>query len=497
LTAPPREGDLPIPDSRSILVVPLGGVGQIGMNWTLYGHDGSWLLVDAGSGFAPRDLPLVDAVFPDVNLIKSILPRLKGLVVTHAHEDHIGAIHRLWPKFINCPIYVTPFAKAALKGRFEERGTDDKIKFRTIVAGNLLTIGPFKIRPINMTHSIPECVSLAIKTPAGTVFHTGDWKFDPNPGIGKPTDFASIKRIGREGVLAMICDSTNAIKPGKITSEAMVAESMKQAFNNTRGMVVVSCFATNVARMASVIKAAAATNRKVAIAGRTLVKYEEIARNLGMLKGLPQTLRFPSHLKGLDRNQMTLICTGAQGESNAALAKLSTGENPRLPEVLPGDAIIHSARPIPGNEDDIYGILDRFREMGAEVYEGAFEGMPLHVTGHATSTEIETMYEMVKPRFAIPVHGEEAHLFAHAKLATGKGVEKVAIPQEGGVYAVSSEGIQKIMQLDIKLDAELNEQDHTIIRWDEDEVRETLRRIEEQESALAAQDTAPSVGMHP
>jgi ribonuclease J len=468
---------IPEPGRKSVFVFSLGGVAQIGMNWTLYGHKGEWVLVDAGSAFAPRDLPIVEAIFPDPALLKTILPKLKGLIVTHAHEDHIGAIHRLWPA-IKCPIYATPFATKCLQSRFEERETDRAVDIKTFTPGQRINVGPFRIKTIGMTHSVPECVSLALRTDIGTVFHTGDWKFDPNPLIGKPTDLEAIKRVGREGVMAMVCDSTNSQRPAKTTSEAEVFEGFKKVFKDSRGMVVVSCFATNVARVASALRAAAATGREVAICGRSLIKNEKIARELGMLKGVPKPLAFPRHLKGLDRREMAILCTGAQGEANAALSKLSGGEDDRLPQVMPGDTVIHSARVIPGNEEDLHAVFDRLRARGAEILEGDYKGSPLHVTGHATSGEIVAMYEMVKPRSAIPVHGNPGHLEAHAALATGCGVENVVTPVEGGIYAVSRSGVRQVAQVKVKLQAELGGQAHSKIPWNEAKVRAALESIE-------------------
>lgn len=488
---------IPEPGRKSVLVFSLGGVAQIGMNWTLYGHKGEWVLVDAGSAFAPRDLPIVEAIFPDPALLNSILPKLKGLVVTHAHEDHIGAIHRLWPT-IKCPIYATPFASKCLMSRFEERKTDREIVLNEFKPGENIKVGPFNIKTIRMTHSVPECVSLAIRSEAGTIFHTGDWKFDPNPLVGPPTDLESINRIGRRGVLAMVCDSTNSQRPAKTTSEAEVFEGFKQVFKDSRGMVVVSCFATNVARMASAMRAAAATGREIAICGRSLIKNEKIARELGMLKGVPKPLAFSRHLKGLDRREMAIICTGAQGEANAALSKLSTGEDYRLPQIMPGDTIIHSARVIPGNEEDLFAVLQRLRALGATILDGDYKGHPLHVTGHATSGEIMQMYQMVKPRFAIPVHGNPSHLEAHAELAVNCGVEAVVTPREGGIYSVSRQGVRHVAQVDMRLQAELGDENRSKIPWNEAKVRAVIAQIEAKHAQEAEVERRPrlrAVGM--
>jgi ribonuclease J len=479
---------LPIPDDKSVLVVPLGGVGYIGMNWTLYGHAGKWLLVDAGSNFAPRDLSIVEAIFPDPVILNTIRDRLVGLVVTHAHEDHIGAIHRLWPG-IQCPIYATPFAKMALESRFEERNTLKYVKIRKFEPGARFGVGPFSVQTIRMTHSAPECVSLAISTSAGTVFHTGDWKLDPMPMIGKPTDEEAIVRLGKKGVLAMVCDSTNATRPFNLSSEFDVYQGFKQAFRDAPGMVAVSCFATNVARVASVLRAAAASNRVVGIAGRSLVRYEAIARHLGMLDGVPEPLASVTHLRGLPRNEMVLLCTGAQGEANAALSKLSTGEDWKLPKIEPGDAIIHSARVIPGNEEYLEAAFDRLRDQGAEILEREWKGHPLHVTGHATSGEIARMYDMVRPKISFPVHGNPEHLEAHAGIARAAGVRNVVVPEQGAVYSVNAGGVRKLAKIDVRLKAELGGYEHRKVHWDET----ALRALQERMRLAKLESAAPTL----
>lgn len=448
------QGAFPVPDGKSVLMCSVGGVSQIGMNWTLYGYRGRWILVDAGSAFAPRDIEGVEAIFPDPKSLSNVIPRLDALVVTHAHEDHIGAIHRLWPT-IRCPIVATPFAAEVLKARFAERRGQGKVKMKIFKPGDSFDIGGFNIQTIRMTHSVPECVSLVLRTPAATVFHTGDWKFDANPVIGKATDITRLVMAGNEGVSAMVCDSTNADREGRPTSEADLEAGMTAVMKDTKGMVAVACFATNVARLATVVRAAAASGRQVAISGRSLIKTEGIARKLGLLRGVPPILAESFHLKGLDRREMALICTGAQGEERAALARLSVGDNWRLPKIEPGDAVIHSARVIPGNEEDVYRVFDRLREQGVTVHEGVYNGMPLHVTGHAVRGDLERMYRYIRPSFAIPVHGTPAHLEAHAALAKAMGVKDVAVPVEGAVFSVTREGVRLVKQVDINLVAEM------------------------------------------
>lgn len=474
----PLKTTFPVPDNDSVLICSVGGVGQIGMNWTLYGYRGRWILVDAGSQFAPRDIEGVEAIFPDPQSLKSILPRLDALIVTHAHEDHIGAIHRLWPQ-IKCPIVATRFAAEVLRQRFDERDAKKKVKIKLFSPGDKFQIGGFKIEAIGLTHSVPECVGLAIKTKPGTIWHTGDWKFDPDPIIGKPIDIERLKRLGRDGVLAMVCDSTNANRRGAITSESHLAKGMEAVFRDTDGLVAVTCFATNIARVVTTIKAAAKSGRKVAISGRSLIKNVEIARKLGMLDGVPLLLDEPRRLSRLYRPQMALICTGSQGEERAAFSRLSVGGSRFLPKMAEGDAVIQSARTIPGNEEEIDRVLDRFRAMGVAVHQGEYNGDPLHVTGHATALELEMMYSYVRPKISIPVHGEEEHLEAHAAIAASKGVKNVFVPREGLVMRVTKDGVAPVADVSINLVAELSLSPGAFVDWDE----EMFRHIQETEKA--------------
>ncbi|WP_207477925.1 ribonuclease J [Arenibaculum pallidiluteum] len=431
----------PVPAQGEVLVVPLGGLGRIGMNWTLYGHAGRWILVDAGIAFADETLEGVDAIIPDPAFLAPIMDRLDGLVVTHAHEDHIGAIDRVWPHVIGCPIWATPYAAAMLERRFDEAGTLSEIDLRTYPVGGSFEVGPFSIRSVRMTHSVPEPVALAIGTAAGTVLHTGDWKLDPEPLIGEPADLDALRAIGDAGVLAMLCDSTNAHKSLPRTSEAQVREAFKRLFAARKGQVAVVCFSTNVARLASAAVAAESSGRQIALAGRSIRNSEETARSLGLLDSVPHFLAEPAHLKGLDRVQTALVCTGAQGEERAALAKLARGDW-RLPSFGPGDTVVLSARVIPGNEEAVDKVVSKLRSRGVEVLMGdeSFEGAPLHVSGHPGADELRELYGLVRPRFAIPVHGTEMHLTAHARLARESGVEAALVTEEAEVIRLSHAG---------------------------------------------------------
>lgn len=455
----------PKPSNTNILVCPVGGVGRIGMNWTLYGFDGKWILVDAGSMFAPRHVEGIDAIYPDPESLKAVIPRLAALIVTHAHEDHIGAIHRLWPE-MKCPIYATPYAAEVIGARLRERRNGHYAKIKRFRPGDTLNIEKFKIKTVRMTHSAPECVSLAISTPLGnTVFHSGDWKFDPDPVIGKPTDFEALKKIGRRSVNAMICDSTNAHRVGETTSEADVAKGMEAVFRDSKGMVAVSIFSSNIARLKSIAEAAARTGRKVAIAGRSLVRNEEAARTAGLLDGVPEFITELWQLKDHKRNEVALICTGTQGEANAALGRLAHGDDDRLPDLMEGDVIVHSARVIPGNETDVEEIFDMLLDHGAKILQDEYNGLPLHVTGHATGNEIAEMYGMIRPMFAIPVHGEQEHLEAHAEIAKEAGVLDVAEPGEGFIYQVTRTKLIVAAKVEIKLLALLSGHGYRTATW--------------------------------
>ena len=441
---------LPLPRASEIVVVPIGGLGRIGMNWTLYGHDGRWILVDAGIAFPDSDAAGVDAFIPDPETLRHVVGRIDALIVTHAHEDHIGAIQHVFPRQITCPIWATPFAAAAISRRLDEVGTLDEAEIRTFPVGGAFRIGPMAVRSIRLTHSVPEAVALAISTPAGTVLHTGDFKLDPEPLISRPTDIDTIRAFGDAGLLAMVCDSTNAQRDLPITSEALVRKSLRRLFANRPGTVVVCCFGTNVARMSSACDAAARSGRQVALAGRSLRAHATTAESLGIFDA-QNVLAEPSHLRGLDHREIALVCTGTQGEENAALFRLARGNDWRLPELGLGDTVIMSASVIPGNEGAVQRALEPLRARGVEVltHADASDGLPVHVSGHAGRAELATMHRHARPRFVIPVHGTDMHLRAHAGLALDCGAEAAPIGAEGEVMAVSASGIKRIGRVEI------------------------------------------------
>lgn len=437
---------LPTTDESSVTVVPVGGVGRIGMNWTLYGHAGKWLLVDAGSAFPPKEVEGYEAVMPDPRILRSLGRDLLGLLVTHAHEDHIGAVDHVWPKALDCPIWATPFAAELLRRRFKEAGTMDKVRLNVFRPGSGIGIGPFAVKSIPLTHSIPEMTGFAITTKAGTVFHTGDWKFDREPLVGRTSDENQLRALGARGVLAMSCDSTNAQVEGPATSEGEVRDALVKLVSARKGLVVLACFATNVGRVSAAWDAARKSGRVVAVAGRSLRNTIDVARRQGLLR-MPEFLD-GMRLRGRDKGRVLLLCTGTQGEDRAALARMARGEG-KLPALGPGDTVILSARAIPGNEKAIEEVVEAIRRAGAEVVTAA--DAKVHVSGHPVRGDLRRMYGLVKPRFAVPVHGELAHMQAHAGLALECGAVPVLALEEGVMLSIGPDRAEVLGKIEVPL----------------------------------------------
>jgi ribonuclease J len=441
---------LAVPGPDEIIICPLGGVGRIGMNWTLYGNSGSWILVDMGFAML-KDVPGVEFITPSAAVLQSILPSLKALLVTHAHEDHIGAIVPVFEQLgRRLSIHATPFASEIIKGRMNDAGLRHIIN--TFRPGASFQVGPFQIVSIPVAHSVPEAVAFAIGTRAGIVLHTGDWKIDPDPVIGHRTSLRAFEKLGERGVLALLADSTNAERSAIIPSEKQVARNLQRVFHRKRGLIVASCFATNLDRVAGMIRAANASGRVVALAGRSMLKNEEAARKIGLLGPDLKILSDPRYLSGFDRHRMTLICTGTQAEPNSALDRMSAGGARHLPKIRPGDTIIHSARTIPGRELEVREMMTALENRGAEVLMAADEeGNPLHASGHAIRSDIEMLHRLVKPRFVIPVHGEPDHLKAHADIALSAGAAEAPILSEGEMISVSRSGAKRLGRLPVQL----------------------------------------------
>lgn len=423
--------------SKGLWFVPLGGAGEIGMNLNLFCCDGDWLIVDCGVTFRDERAPGVDVIMPDPVFIEEHRDKIIGMVVTHAHEDHIGAVGYLWPR-LRCPVYTTPFAATFLQYKLKEAGIDGDVPVTTIPVGGRHQIGPFDVDLIGLTHSIPEPNALAIRTPHGTIMHTGDWKFDPDPIVGEEADFPALTALGDEGVLAMIGDSTNVFSEGEAGSEAAVRESLVELIGAQTGKVAVACFASNVARLDSICHAAAQADRTVALVGRSLWRIVDTAQRTGYLS-TDATFLEAEDASYLPDNKVLYLCTGSQGEARAALARIASGSH-RDVSLGPGDTVIFSSRVIPGNEVAIGHLHNALERQGATVITAndAF----VHVSGHPARGEVERMYQMIRPRIAVPVHGEHRHLLEHARIAEGCQVPYTAVIENGATVKLTPEGPQ-------------------------------------------------------
>lgn len=414
------------PSAEELLFLPLGGAGEIGMNLSLYGHAGQWLMIDLGVSFGDDATPGIEVIMPDPAFIEAERDRLAGLVLTHAHEDHIGAVPHLWPR-LNCPVYATAFTAAVLRRKLIEAGLEDEVPITEIPLSGRFRVGPFELELVTLTHSIPEPNAVVIRTRCGTVLHTGDWKLDPDPLVGPIADEAALKRLGAEGVLAMVCDSTNAMVPGHSGSEAAVRESLVELLGRFEGRIAVACFATNVARLESVAKAAAHHDRHVALVGRSLWRINRAARETGYLADVPDFVS--EHDAGyLPRDKVVLLCTGSQGEPRSALARIARGEHPAV-TLEPGDVVVFSSRIIPGNEKAIGRLQNDLARLGVDLVTERDHFV--HVSGHPAREELVAMYQWVRPRIAVPVHGEHRHLLAHARLAQDCQVPQTVVPGNG------------------------------------------------------------------
>src|SRR5713101_2376250 len=399
-------------DPNALFFVALGGAGEIGMNLNLYGYAGDWLMLDCGVTFGDDSQPGLEVVMPDPAFIVERRDRLLGIVATHAHEDHIGAIPYLWTQ-LRCPIWATPFTASLLREKLVEAGLADRVKINVVPMSGRFTIGPFDLELITLTHSIPEPNAVVIRTSAGTVLHTGDWKLDPEPLIGSPTDEARLRAVGDEGVLAIVCDSTNALKVGHSGSEGELRHSLTELVGRYGRRVAVACFASNVARLATIAHAARAHDRDVALVGRSLWRIEKAAREHGYLADVPRFLT-EDEAGYVPREKILLICTGSKGEPRAALARIAREDHPNI-TLDEGDVVIFSSRIIPGNEKPIARLHNELVRLGIDIVTEADHFV--HVSGHPAQDELVRMYQMIRPKIAIPVHGEARHLAAHADLA--------------------------------------------------------------------------------
>jgi ribonuclease J len=435
-------------DKNELVMLPLGGVGEIGMNLMLYGlgrkHDRQWLAVDFGVAFAHADLPGVDLVFPDITYLEEERTHLAGIVITHAHEDHFGALIDLWPR-LRVPVYATAFTANLLAAKVLSETGAQAVPVTIVRPGERIKVGLFDVEYINVAHSIPESHALAIRTPLGTILHTGDWKLDETPTVGLPTDVARLKAIGAEGILALVCDSTNAMRDGRSPSEAEVERELAEIVKHAKGRVAFTTFASNVGRIRSIALAAQAAGRQVVLSGRALRRVVDVADELHMLDGLPDFLDEDA-FRHLPRDKVVVILTGSQGEPRASLARVSTDDHPRV-ELAAGDLVVFSARAIPGNELEINRIINALTARGVEVMTD--RDRLVHVSGHPRRGELTEMYAWTKPQISIPVHGEPMHLAAHAELAVDLGVPHVLRVRDGAVTRLAPEPVKEVDEIEV------------------------------------------------
>ena len=410
---------------------PLGGVGEIGMNLSIYGlgnrHQRSWLAVDLGVSFGDEEhLPGIDLIMPDISFLEKERNNLVGLVLTHAHEDHFGAIIDLWPR-LKCPVYATKFSAALFEAKCEAERNPPKIPVTVVPSGGRVDVGPFNVEFIPVAHSIPESHALAIHTGVGTVLHTGDWKIDPTPLVGPPTDERRLRELGEAGVLALIGDSTNAVRDGRSPSETEVAKTIAALVKGASGRVAVTTFASNVARVKAVAAAAKAADREVVVVGRAMERVVQVARETGYLEGV-QSFRGPDLYGHFPPDKVLALCTGSQGEPRAALARIANDDHPQV-TLNKGDCVIFSSRTIPGNEKAVGAIVNGLVGQGVEVITDRTH--LVHVSGHPRRDELRDIIAWTRPQILIPVHGEALHLTEHARLARAAGVPRVLVCRNG------------------------------------------------------------------
>ena len=424
-------------DADELVFLPLGGSNEIGMNFNLYGfgppHSRKWIVVDLGVTFGDLTTPGVEVILPDPTFIEKYADDILGIVLTHAHEDHIGAVGWLWPR-LKAPLYATPFTAYLLRDKLREAGILDEVSLTEIPLSGHFTIGPFDLELITLTHSIPEPNGVAIRTPLGAILHTGDWKIDPDPQLGGPTDIEAIRALGDEGILAMVCDSTNVFVDGVAGSEADVRVALTRLIGSLSGKIAAACFASNVARMDTIIRAAQACDRRVCLVGRSMHRMAAAARHVGLFKGVMDFVTedesgyFPD-------NKILYLCTGSQGEPRAALSRIADGTH-RHVSLGKGDHCIFSSRVIPGNEVGIRNMQNNLAEHGVRIHTDR-EHPGIHVSGHPCRDELKQMYQWARPRIAVPTHGERRHLLEHAAFARDMQVPETVSPRNGDMVRLA------------------------------------------------------------
>ena len=429
-------------ENNEIVFAPLGGLGEVGMNCALYGFgpvkSRKWLMVDLGVAFAGDDLPGVDLIMPDLSFIEKVKKDLVGLIITHAHEDHIGALAELWPR-LGCRVYMSRFAAGLAEARRLGEHGAPKIPIEVVAPGQRVDLGPFNVEFVAVAHSIPESVALAIRTAAGLVVHTGDWKIDPTPLVGNVTNVQRFRELGEEGVLALICDSTNIFREGESPSETEVAKSLAEIVAEAKGRVLVTTFASNVARLRGAAEAGLAAGRQIVVIGRAMERVIAVARECGYFDGLPPFLSVDP-FERIPRDKILALATGSQGEPRAALARIAEDEHPGA-RLASGDTVIFSSRTIPGNEKGVGQVLNGLAKQGVRSITD--RDRLVHVSGHPRRAEVSRMYDWLKPKIAVPAHGEAMHLTEHVVFAKAHGVKEVVRCFNGDVVrlAVGEAGV--------------------------------------------------------
>lgn len=421
-------------------ITPLGGLGQFGMNMTVFRYDGQMIIVDCGMMFPDEDLLGADIAIPDLTFIEEHRDELIGIVLTHAHEDHVGALPFAL-QITNPPIYTTEFTLGLIEGKLQEFGLIDKVKTHTIYPHQKFTLGPFEIEFIRVSHSLVDCVALAIHTPVGIIVHTGDFKVDETPVMGEPIDLKRLTEYGDKGVLALLSDSTNVEREGRTGSEKAVIPAFEQIFKETQGRMIVSCFATSIHRLQIVLDLAAETGRSVALLGRSMVRNVEVALKYGYLDIEESRLISPQQAKKMPPDEVCMIVTGSQGEPLSALARMAV-DGHKDASVIPGDTVVISARQIPGNERSISRMMNHLFKKGAHVVDSGIAR--IHVSGHGRQDDLRIMYEAVRPKFLIPIHGETRQLYRHAEAAVkwGAARDHIVLAESGDVIELDENSAQ-------------------------------------------------------
>ena len=421
-----------------LLFLALGGSGEIGMNVNLYGCRGKWLMADLGLTFADTDYPGVDLVLPDLEFIEERMGDLVGIVLTHGHEDHIGALPYLAAD-LKVPLYATPFTAGLIAGKLEEEGLTGQVSLRIIERGGSIDLDPFRVTYVPLAHSIPEGNGLLIETPFGNVFHTGDWKIDETPVLGLPSSAEVMTDIGDKGVLALVCDSTNVFQEGASGSEAGVHAGLYEAVLEARGRVLITTFASNAARLETIGRVALETGRRVCVAGRSLDRILRVAKATGYLRDFPETVSFDDAMR-LPREELLIIATGGQGEPRAALGRIAFGQHEL--KLAEGDTVIFSSKQIPGNEIAIGRIMNALSDLGALIVTD--RQAHVHVSGHPGRPELEAMYRWTRPQILVPVHGEIRHMREQARFGLAQGIPNAVVQRNGDLIRLAPDGPEKI-----------------------------------------------------